>query len=268
MSEELLRRVSAVHWYHSIDLGDGVRTKGEFDTDAALAKIPFPASLAGKRCLDVGTRDGFWAFAMERAGADEVVGIDIDHPLDLDNPWMPSAERERLAAVEPDNEVKGFTVAHAALDSKVKRRTVSVYDLHPDDVGTFDFAYVGTILLHLRDPIGALTALRRVVTGALLVNEAVTPSGWPFGPRAAAARLQDFPGPFWWVPNAAALSRYVRAAGFRIVDGPTGYTMPIDSRKRSIRYRNRGSVTRLEWLRNRARGGVPHAWILAEPDAR
>jgi tRNA (mo5U34)-methyltransferase len=258
-------RIDAVHWYHTIELPGGERTPGEFDTDAALARLPFPTSLAGKRCLDVGTRDGYWAFAMESRGAAEVVGIDIDHPLDLDNPWLPAEARARLEASEAGKEAKGFHVAHDLLGSKVQRSTTSVYDLDPAEIGTFDFAYVGTMLLHVRDPIGALMALRKVVTGQLLVNDSITPTGL-FGARAPAARLQDFPAPFWWMPNAPALARYVEAAGFRIVQGPVKYTLAIDPRRTPGRYQHRGSLTRREWLRNKLRKGVAHAWILAEPN--
>ncbi len=258
-------RIDEVHWYHTIDLGGGVRTVGEFNTEAALARLPFPASLAGKRCLDVGTRDGFWAFSMEARGASEVVGIDVDHPLDLDNPWLPSAERARLAGSDAQHEAKGFQLAHELRGSKVQRVTTSVYDLDPDAVGTFDFAYVGTMLLHLRDPIGALMALRRVVTGQLIVNDSITPTGL-FGTRAPSARLQSFSAPFWWMPNAAALARYVEAAGFQIVRGPVKYTLPIDPNRTPAAYRDRHSLTRREWARNKLRKGVAHAWILAEPN--
>ena len=48
-------------WYHSIELAPGEVTPGCFDTRAVAGKVPLPANLAGKRCLDVGTRDGFWA---------------------------------------------------------------------------------------------------------------------------------------------------------------------------------------------------------------
>jgi tRNA (mo5U34)-methyltransferase len=257
-------RIDSVHWYHTIDLGNGVRTPGEFDTQRALQQLPFPANLSGKRCLDVGTRDGFWAFSMEQRGAREVVGIDVDGPIDLDNPWYPQTKRAELLAAAEDQEAKGFHLAHELLGSKVERRATSVYDLDPDDIGTFDFAYVGTMLLHLRDPIGALMALRRVVTGQLLVNDSITPTGL-FGRRAAAARLQNLPGPFWWMPNVAGLQRYVEAAGFRITEGPVTYTLPIDDRREPGAYKDRGSLTRREWLRNKRRRGVAHAWILAEP---
>jgi tRNA (mo5U34)-methyltransferase len=257
-------RIDDVQWYQSIDLGGGVRTRGEFDTDKALRRLPFPASLEGKRCLDVGTRDGYWAFEMEARGASEVVGIDLDDPLDLDNPWLPAEARARLVDAA-DQESRGFHVASELRGSKVKRHSMSVYDLEPETIGTFDFAYLGTMLLHLRDPIGALMAVRKVVTGQLLLNDSITPTGL-FGTRAPSARLLDFPAPFWWVPNAAGLARYVEAAGFRIVEGPVTYTLTIDPSRTPGRYGNRGSLTRREWLRNKALKGVAHAWILAEPN--
>ena len=45
------------------------RHAGWFDTRAVGPRSRCPTSLAGKRCLDVGTWDGFWAFEMERRGA-------------------------------------------------------------------------------------------------------------------------------------------------------------------------------------------------------
>jgi tRNA (mo5U34)-methyltransferase len=254
-----------MYWYHTIDLGNGVKTKGEFDTENALAKIPFPKSLEGKRCLDVGTRDGFWAYTMEARGASEVVGIDVDHPLDFDNPWYPAAFRQRLAEAEVGADARPFHLAHELLNSKVERVVSTVYALDPEKVGTFDFAYVGTMLLHVRDPIGALMAIRKVVTGQLLVNDSITPDVL-IGTRRPAARLHDQNGPFWWIPNAAGLARYVEAAGFQIIEGPVKYTLPIDSRQKPGRYRNRASLTRREWIHNKVRQGIAHAYILAEPN--
>src|ERR1700730_10047735 len=58
-----------VDWYHTLDLGNGVVTPGFVDHREQVAQHQFPASLAGKRCLDVATFDGFWAFEMEKRGA-------------------------------------------------------------------------------------------------------------------------------------------------------------------------------------------------------
>src|SRR5215207_2037934 len=73
-------------WYHSIELAPGAVTPGWFDTRSIVRKLPFPASLEGRRCLDVATFDGFWAFEMERRGAAQTIGIDVLDPLRWDWP--------------------------------------------------------------------------------------------------------------------------------------------------------------------------------------
>ena len=78
MTRELLDEVRANPvWYHTIDLAPGVVTPGWFDLRPVVERMPWP-SVAGKRCLDVGTYDGFLAFEMERRGAAEVVAVDLD----------------------------------------------------------------------------------------------------------------------------------------------------------------------------------------------
>ena len=86
--------VADVPWYHTIRLPNGVTTPGLYDTLGELERVPFPADLKGKRCLDVGTADGFWAFEMERRGAAEVVAIDIDDPEGYDWPANRDADEQ------------------------------------------------------------------------------------------------------------------------------------------------------------------------------
>src|SRR4051794_2756443 len=69
-SADLRARVREVGpWYHTLDLGAGVSTDGMFDLRPFVDLYGLPDSLEGKRVLDVGTFDGFWAFEMERRGA-------------------------------------------------------------------------------------------------------------------------------------------------------------------------------------------------------
>ena len=70
-NEDLLARVAAVRWYHTIDLGGGIRTRGVDDTPLRLARIGLPSSLEGCSVLDVGAWDGFFSFeavSVTRAG--------------------------------------------------------------------------------------------------------------------------------------------------------------------------------------------------------
>src|SRR5256885_9687090 len=116
LGRTLAERVASVRWYHSLALPDNVITPGSFDTSRELRQLPFPSSLAGKRCLDVATSDGFWAFEMERRGAAEVIATDV-LPSRLDWPGnAPSPPMDDALFCE----MRPFDIAHAALESRVQ----------------------------------------------------------------------------------------------------------------------------------------------------
>ncbi|HXA54475.1 MAG TPA: hypothetical protein VNV37_06325, partial [Solirubrobacteraceae bacterium] len=131
----LAERVAAVPtWYHCIRLAPGMVTPGEFDTLDELERIPFPASLSGKRCLDIGTADGFWAFEMERRGASEVVAIDLRDPARFD--WPGNVDLAQRAGWDNGGGLwRGFDVVHEALGSRVQWRELAVYELAPATIG-------------------------------------------------------------------------------------------------------------------------------------
>src|SRR5262249_5899818 len=159
---ELAAEVGATDWYHTIELPDGTSTPGRYDLRPVARRLPLPASLQGRRCLDVGTADGFWAFEMERRGAAEVVAVDTD-PEHLD--WPPNVlDVEASTRVALDRR-PAFFIARRLLASSVEHRTMTVYDISPEALGTFDLVFVGSLLLHLRDPVRALTAIRSVTSG-------------------------------------------------------------------------------------------------------
>lgn len=188
-----------------------------------MAPRVLPASLAGRRALDVGTFDGFWAFEMEKRGA-EVVATDVPR---LDAAEWPPANRERLQAAARELNVelgRGFRIAAEALGSSVRRMEVSVYDLDAEAVGgPVDFAFLGALLLHLRDPVRALERVRDTLVpgGRLTIVEPVDPITSLLAPGRPAARFQATETDFnWWAANVACLRHWLRAAGFeRIARG-------------------------------------------------
>src|SRR3954467_6502698 len=121
--------VEALRWYHTIDLPGGV-TPGEYDLRGIVDRLPWPDSLKGRRCLDVGSRNGFYAFEMERRGAAEVVSLDVDDPADLKLPANAPAPEAIADEVRTGNEV--FELAREALGSHVQRVYRSVYALDPE----------------------------------------------------------------------------------------------------------------------------------------
>ncbi len=223
----LREQVRAIAWYHSIDLGNGVVTPGDYDMSSALRRIPFPASLAGRRCLDVGTRDGFWAFEMERRGAGEVVATDLASQVEVDLPEpRPRLDDEITRHLDRRND--SFALARRALDSSVDWRAVNVYDLAPENVGTFDFAFIGSLLLHLRNPVDALNAIRGVLApGAkLLSNNPISlplTIKRPFAPGADILMLPH--EPFFYIPNARGHRRMLEGAGFTVESATRPYVL-------------------------------------------
>ena len=203
-------------WYHTIELAPGVLTPGHVDLRALPAAV-LPASLAGVRALDIGTFDGFWAFALEQRGA-EVVALDVPA---ADAAEWPPANRERLEATARASGLElghGFAIAAEALGSEVRRVECPVYDLKPDAIGgPVGFAFLGALLLHLRDPVRALEAVRGVLApgGRLTILEPVDPRLSLLAPRRPAARFQATETDFnWWVANVACLEAWLRSAGF------------------------------------------------------
>ncbi len=202
-------------WYHTLDLGQGRVTPGWFDLRGVVDRFPWP-DVAGKRCLDIGTYDGFLAFELERRGAAEVVATDVPDHADWD--WLPREARDgaaQLAAVA-GRKGRGFEVARELLGSGVRREWCNVYDLSPERLGTFDVVVCGALLLHLRDPLRALAAIRSVTTGELVSIEQVDVATTVSHPRRPVTFVRGRRGQ-WQIPNAAAHRRWVTVAGFDVV---------------------------------------------------
>lgn len=252
-------------WYHTIELAPGVETPGWFDLRPAIRALPFPEDLRGKRCLDVGTFDGFWAFEMEKRGASEVVAIDILDPQQWD--WPHGSDAEVVASIGRRKAGgSGFEIAHRALGSQVERRALSVYDLDPDELGTFDFVYVGSLLLHLRDPVLALQRAHSVCTGEALVVDAIDAVLSTVFRRRPLAGLDGRGRPWWWKPNVAGLARMVEAAGFERIGEPvrTRLRLGASQRRPPVRLSTLSTRSGREQLAL-AHLGDPHAAIRARP---
>lgn len=115
------------NWYHTIDLGDGLVSKGMFDHRPVMHRYGFP-SLVGKTCLDVATANGLFAFEMERRGAARVVAMDAPSLSDLD--LLPRV-RANGAATSRDARARAAAVSDPARLPHVEGRTGPVQRVRP-----------------------------------------------------------------------------------------------------------------------------------------
>lgn len=229
-------------WYHRIELAPGIVTPGTNDSPAVLRildELGLPRNCKGLRVLDVGCRDGFFAFELERRGA-AVIGMDYMLPTHT-----------------------GFSIASQLLGSRVEYRVDNVYDIAPSQYGTFDIVLFLGILYHLRNPLLALDRVRSVAKpGALLFVEThlldnyflladgtVTPMKAVSSKLSTVPLMQFYPGSALagddtnkWAPNMCCLRKMAEEAQFRPLRerilGPRGYlTAEAVADERRERYR-------------------------------
>jgi SAM-dependent methyltransferase len=263
---DLQEQVRSHVWYHTMELAPGVITPGWFDLRPIVNDLPWP-SVEGKRCLDIGTYDGFLAFELERRGAAEVLATDVPEHENWD--WPPRLRArgpEALAAIAGPKKGVGFEIAHRALGSSVEREFISVYDLTPERVGTFDVVVCGSLLLHLRDPLRALEAVRGVCSGKFLSNEEVRVGigrrGRPVAELDGTSDLCQ-----WWVPSPAAHLQMLRATGFEVEQSTGAYCIPVGPAHPPRSNRPRQLARRLAVRLATGGAGVPSQGALTRPVA-
>ena len=202
-------RVAGLDWWHTIEVAPGVLTPGGWDLRGTALRLPWPPSLAGLRCLDVGTMDGFWAFELERRGAGEVVASDVLDATRLDHF---AADRLRGERYRRSSE-RNFGLAAELLGSRTELRDLSVYDLDPAEVGEFDLVVMGYVLQMLRDPLRALEAVRRVCRGHLILLDTVSrPLDLLPAPLVRLDARRD--GSEWFVFNRRGLRKALDLTGW------------------------------------------------------
>ena len=124
-----------------------------------------------------------------------------------------------------------FWIMREALKSQVNFVNSRIYDIRLEMFGKrpFDLVFMGAILCHLRDPIGALMAARRVCDGEIIATTPVVHGE----PEADTLPRQYLPytaldNISWWLPNEACFRHWFRAAGFRDVNVEKSLTLRCD----------------------------------------
>jgi tRNA (mo5U34)-methyltransferase len=224
--DELRERIAKRFWYHTIELAPGIVTPGFFDHRPIAPKV-MPPTLSGRRCLDVATFDGFWAVEMTVRSAREVVAVDLLDPRRWD--WPAGSSEETIATLAGQSaQGDGFQIVRQALKYDIERVDCSVYDLDPSKLGSFDLVFVGSLLIHVRDPVRALEAVRRLVApgGELLLMDNIDPITSFVHPRRPIATLDGDGRPWWWRLNLSGLVQAVKAAGFDLSAAPNRIRLP------------------------------------------
>jgi tRNA (mo5U34)-methyltransferase len=227
VNNTLQAQVDALRWYHTIDLGHGVTTRGVDNTPERLARLRLPPTFSGRSVLDVGAWDGFFSFEAERRGAARVVAT--DHYSWHGLGWATGQGKA------------GFELARTALGSRVEDVDLDVMELSPERIGTFDTVLLLGVLYHLPNP---LLALERVasVTGDLLIIETVVDMIGVNRPAAAFYPSRELNGDptNWWGPNVPAVHGMLHSVGFTRVETVTPERSAVYRAARALAHRVKG----------------------------
>lgn len=215
------------YWYHSYYFDNGFVQRGDYDIGRDVSEYRFPANLEGISVLDIGTGGGWFATYFEQLGADvtvtdvrgycdfDVYGRDQYPPLATEKPIpdriMPDGREIYYSPVS-----QGFWIMKDTLGLKAKYVNARVYDICPElfDGKKFDLVFMGSVLMHLRDPIGALMAAHSVCNNQLIASTYLLPDK-PFM-KEPYMRMREgaADGISWWIPNYQCLVEWLKAAGF------------------------------------------------------
>jgi tRNA (mo5U34)-methyltransferase len=252
-------------WYHTMEVAPGVVTPGWFDLRPIVDRLPWP-DVRGKRCLDVGPYDGFLSFELERRGAAEVIAVDIGDHLEWDWPVEMRSRAKDLGTMVGTEVGAGFKLARELMGSAVERVELNAYDLSPERIGQFDIVVCGTLMLHLRDPLRALEAIRTVCRDWFLSTEEIRLGLTVLHPKLPVAQLNGL-GELcqWWVPNVAGHRRMVSAGGFEVVRSTRPYTIPFGAAHPPPGRTFAGLRRRMLKRMILGGAGVPHSGLLARP---
>jgi len=207
--DELKEQVASKHWFHQINLGNGIITPGLDDSAEKLLRVKMPEKLDGMTVLDIGAWNGFFSFEAERRGASRVLATDS-------------------YAWHTWDGKSGFDLARRALNSKVQALEIDILDLSPDKIGTFDLVLCLGVLYHMRHP---LLSLEKVfsVTGNQLILETTVELFSEDRPAMVFYPGTEFANDptNWCGANPAAVIAMLKVAGFTKVELASLVDFPI-----------------------------------------
>lgn len=184
------------HWHHIITFPKGVTSPGTYDPSGMWNRFTWP-DLKGKRVLDVGVRDGFFALECEKRGA-EVVMVD-------------NLPYKQL----------GISVVQKAfnLSAKFYQRDVDVDRL--DDLGSFDIVLCLGLIYHVRHPLLVLDKIRSLCTGELFFESYVCDDQLDENETRPISQYMLDTGmhpdkSVMWVPNSVGAAAWLKSANFQV----------------------------------------------------
>ncbi len=202
--EQALRARAAelaeVYWHHSIRLFPDLEIKGGKSAqllEQERAAILGPLELAGREVLDIGSWNGYFAFAAKRAGAARVIASDSLC-------WQLPVFRGR----------ETFDLARECLGLDIEAVVIDPTDL-PGPLAAVDVVLFLGVFYHMHDPLAVLKNAAALAREALVIEThqdllALDRPGMVFYPRDTLNGDHSN----WWGPNPECMFELLESLGW------------------------------------------------------
>lgn len=234
--------IALYHWYHTVDLGNGLVTPGQYDYRETVQAFPFPADMTGATLLEVGSATGFFSFEAERRGA-KVTSVELPsfHQLDRFPGQTQTRLLRRLAQMRtPDAPLDTdplvamssgqtyfyhldgpFQFCYLQRGSTIERVYSTIYDLKHSPIAgrKFDYVLLGDVLVHLFNPVQALAAAAEFAAGKLVISQLMPEieTTHPVLQYVGGEALEE-DDLCWFLPNLPFFCQFCRKLGFAGVE--------------------------------------------------
>jgi tRNA (mo5U34)-methyltransferase len=202
---------AAAHfWFHSIDLGNGIITKGIKTPEEMAVEFENTFSkldLRGKTVLDIGAWNGGFSLEAFRRGAASVTALDY---------WSRPDWEIGRASFEFMSRVTGYNFKMIDIDLDTPALDLS-------GLRSFDIVLFLGVFYHLINPVAVLRQISQIVGEVLVVETHIErfSEDRPAMVFYPGAELDDDPTN-WWGPNRACVTELLQMVGFPRVENSLG----------------------------------------------
>lgn len=206
------------YWYHTFDFHSRhPDIVPDYDLRPGVDNFLLPKEMKGKTFLDIGTGNGFFSFTMEKRGA-TVTSYDLaldGTPDQIPYPHSPDRTNDNREFMRRFH--RAYWYAHRQFNSKARVVYGSVMRM-PEWLGAADVTILGSILQHLRDPLGAIIEADKHTRSTLIISEAYYNSKEPVMRFQAAPETPNSQYWTWWLMSPSFLVTALKTLGYRDIE--------------------------------------------------
>lgn len=167
-------KIEDCSWYHIMDVPGLGLVDGLYDLRNSVEAILGNLNYKNKKVLNIGQSTGYLSFEAEKRGAD-VTSVDLNYDKGELIDWVINVKQENTEEIKnfislEKRRRNAFWYAHKAFNSKSKLLLSNVNYL-PEELEEQDIAIFLNMLLHLRDPFGALLKVCSRLREKIVITE-------------------------------------------------------------------------------------------------